>query len=313
MPFTVPNTQDLSQWFTYIQSKPGAVPFNTLADISADVGKYLRIPIAIILAFCAVHVYRANLQARFKKIFNMNSLKKQEVKDWPQIAPVANLDLIKDDINKGPWAMAVTPMEFAKQHNLLRVEQDASGKTVVTLLSGSAHRIFSLQLGPVWYGVDKLPIHIQALFAIFAARANRDRAASDQLLNQISASANSGKLDFTGTQELLKRNYDSKLVRRAIERHAYVYTVMASLLELARTDGVLASAEFLWLKPLDRKLWYMLNSVGRQTAVTEVAGPIAHWLAEKKVARPLKVPMVDQAVKSLDIALKEIVYEPEDE
>lgn len=313
LPFAVPNTQNLSEWLTYIQSKPGTVPFNTLADISTAVGKYLRIPIAIILAISAVHVYRANLQAKFKRIFNMSSLKKQEVKDWPQIAPVSNLDLIKDDINKGPWAMAMTPMEFAKQNNLLRIEKDVTGKTVVGLLSGSAHRIFSLQLGPVWYGPDKLPIHIQALFAIFAARANRDRAPSDQLLNQISASANSGKLNFTGTQELLKRNRDSKLVRRAIAHHAYVYTVMATMLELARTDGVLASAEFLWLKPLDRKLWYMLNSVGRQTAVTEVAGPFAHWLAEKKVVRPLKVPMVDQAVKSLDTALQEIIYEPEDE
>jgi intracellular multiplication protein IcmP len=313
LPFALPDTQSLNQWFSYIQSKPGAVPFNTLADISAAVGKYLRIPVAIILALCAMQVYRANLQTKFQKIFSMVRLKKQEVKDWPQIAPVVNLDLVKQDINIGPWAMAMTPMEFAKNNNLLKIEKDVNGKVIAGLQLGAAHRVFSLQLGPVWNNGNKLPIHIQALFAIFAARVNRDRAPSDKLLNQISASANSGKLDFTGTQELLKSHYDSKLVRRVIGSHAYVLTVMASLLELGRTDGVLASAEFLWLKPLDRKLWYMLNSVGRQTAVPEVAGPFAHWLAERKIGRPLKVPMVDQAVKSLNLALQEVVYEPEDE
>ena len=57
--------------------------------------------------------------------------------------------------------------------------------------------------------------------------------------------------------------------------------LIASLLEMARIDGVLASAEFLWLKPVDRRMWYMLNCVGRQTAVAEIAGLFAHWQAEK--------------------------------
>jgi len=88
---------------------------------------------------------------------------------------------------------------------------------------------------------------------------------------------------------------------------------MATLLELARTDGVLATAEFLWLKPIDRPLWYMLNSVGRQTAFPEIAGVFAHWVAEKRLDRPLKVPMVEEAVKALEMAMKEIKYEPDEE
>jgi intracellular multiplication protein IcmP len=85
-------------------------------------------------------------------------------------------------------------------------------------------------------------------------------------------------------------------------------TVMASMLEAARLDGVLSSAEFLWLKPIDRQLWFMLNSVGRWTAVVEVGGPFAHWLAEKEIGRPIKTPLVDQATKALEIAMQEIVY-----
>jgi intracellular multiplication protein IcmP len=87
---------------------------------------------------------------------------------------------------------------------------------------------------------------------------------------------------------------------------------MASMMEYARNDGVLASAEFIWLKPLDRKLWFMLNCVGRQTPFCEVAGPVAHFKIEKRLRRPLKVPMIDEAVNALEAALAEIIYQPED-
>lgn len=294
-----------------MQGKPGEVNFNVLANVSTVVGNYLRYPFAVILLGLAFLVYRANMVTKFKTVFTMQRLKKLEQKDWPQIAPVADLDLIKQELDEGPWAMALTPMEFCKQNNLLKYEEVNAQKTV-SLISGAAHRALALQLGPIWTRAEKLPIHTQALFAIFAARANRDREAADRLLLQIAASANSGKLNFTGTQELLAKHVNSKLVTRLTARHAYMYAVMASMLELARTDGVLATAEFLWLKPVDRKLWYILNSVGRQTAVPEVAGAFAHWIAERKLARPLKVPMVDEAVKALDMALKEIIYEPEE-
>ena len=79
------------------------------------------------------------------------------------------------------------------------------------------------------------------------------------------------------------------------------------MLEVARVDGVLATAEFLWLKPVDRRFWYMMNSVGRQVSVVEVSGPFAHWLAEKKVGRALKTPMVKEAVVALEEAMEGIL------
>jgi intracellular multiplication protein IcmP len=132
------------------------------------------------------------------------------------------------------------------------------------------------------------------------------------LLNQIAVSSTSDKLDFKGVRELVKKYKNTKFAKLAEHHHAYLLTVMATLLESARTDGVLATAEFLWLKPLDRPLWYMLNAVGRQTAFPEIGGAFAHWIAEKRMQRPLKVPMIDEAVKALDLAIKEIIYEPDD-
>jgi intracellular multiplication protein IcmP len=290
-------------------SRGSAVPFDTLAKLSTAVGKYLSYPVAGFLVILGLFVYRSNLIARFKNIFNMQRLRKLEQPIWPQITPVVKLDLVKEDLDKGPWAMAMTPTHFGKHHNLLKAETK-DGKYNVTLLSGAAHRVFALQLGALRTNFEKMPIHVQALFAIFAARGNRDRDAADKLLKQLSLSSETGKLNFTGTRELMTKHMNSELVTNTINKHAYIVTMMASMLEFARTDGVLASSEFLWLKPVDRKLWYMMNSVGRQTAVPEIAGAFAHWQVEKKLGRPLQVPMVDEAVKGLEMALKEIIFEP---
>lgn len=312
LPLPVPQTKTLVQWSAFMQSNQTVSDLNAITAVAGAVGKYICYPIAVVLASLSILVYRNNLTAKFKTIFTMQKLKKYEYKDWPEITPVLKLDLVNQDISQGPWAMALTPMDFAKQNKLLKIDKE-NGQTNVTLIAGAAHRVFALQLGAIWTAADKLPIHTQALFAIFAARANRDRENADKILRQISASAEFGKLDFSGVTEVLNKHMNTKLINHVTNKHAYVLTVMASMLELARTDGVLASAEFLWLKPIDRKLWYMLNSVGRQTAVPEIAGAFAHWIAEKKVNRPLRVAMVDEAAKSLEIAMSEIIYEADDE
>lgn len=314
LPLPLSHAEKLSQWTSYINAKPTGVSFNNLKEASTVVGNYLRYPFCILLVVLGVSIYFTHLTMKFKNIYNMQRLRDKEKQNWPQITPVTQLDLVKENLDDGPWAMAMTPMQFAKQHQLVKTGIDQEGKGTVSIIIGAAYRVFALQLGALWNGPAALPIHVQALLAIFAARANRDRENADMLLKQISYSAQSGKLDFTGVKEVLKKNISNyKAAQKIFASHAYILSVMASMLELARTDGVLASAEFLWLKPLDRKLWYMLNSVGRRTAVPEIAGAYAHWIVEKKLERPLQVPMVDEAVKSLETALLEMIYDPETE
>lgn len=290
-----------------------------LLEVGSAVGYYLRIPCIIIIFLLSILVYSTNKVRVFKRIYTMRDLVNLEKVNWAQSYPVASLDLIKTDIDKGPWAMAMTPMQFCKRHGLLeeykRAPQEGMsrkdwGKIEVRLLRGRATRVFATQLGPLWGGVDRLQSHVKALFAIFAARANGDAAAMT-MLRQLNISAIT-KLDFTGVDQLYKKHQDSKLVKSVTDSHAYVLTVMASMLALARTDGVQASADFLWLKPLDRRLWYTLNTVGRQTPFTEVAGIFAHWVAEKDMGRKLLIPMVEEATNALELALKEIIYKPEE-
>ncbi len=285
-----------------------SLKFPAFSYINREIGSWTRFPVAIVLAILAFLVYFRHTGHRFKKEYTMNQLKKQESQNWPQISPILSLDLLKEDIDVGPWAMAKVPLDFCKEHDMLIIGEGEDNKLVWKLKPEPAYRILALQIGSPWRGTQPLPIHVKALMVIFLARALRQRDIANRFLKQIAASAGHGKLDFTGIEEQLEQYKEVKPLKWLENRHAYTGTLMASLLEMARIDGVLASSEFLWLKPVDRKMWYMLNSVGRQTAVVEIAGLFAHWHAEKKLNRPLKNPMVKEAVNALEEEVQKILY-----
>ena len=297
------------------------VTMDQAESIAATIGHYLKIPVSLMLMLMAMLLYFKSALGKYKNIYTMKTLAEHELPVWPYLTPVINLSLIDKDLDDGPWAMAMQPMYFAKRYQLLQLEKTGSEpgqlrkaeKVSATLLHNRAVRLFRMQLGALWVNPEKLPIHVKALFAAFAAKALRASQESRLFLEKLSASSGEGKPDFSEVEELFKKYINRPEVVAVTEKHAYVLTVMASVLEFARMDGVLATAEFLWLKPLDRRLWFMLNCVGRRTAFVEVAAPFAHWLAEKEMGRKIVTPMIDEAVKALDQALKEIKYNPDKE
>jgi intracellular multiplication protein IcmP len=167
-----------------------------------------------------------------------------------------------------------------------------------------------MQLGPYWEGFEHCSPPAYALAGVFMARMNRDRDAANLILHTIDRTYVSGKPDFSVARPIVKKYQNTEAVQEIIAKHAYVLTVISSLLAAARDDGVVPSSEFLWLKPIDRRLWYMLNCIGRQTPYAEVGGPFAHWRAEKVMGRRSLVPMIDEAIRALEIAIKEIKLTP---
>lgn len=290
-----------------LHASPKDTTFKEFSTINRWVGDLVRYPMLLIMLSLAGLLYFKMGNRKFAKVYSMDSLYNAECDVWPQIKPVASLDLLKEDIEKGPWAMAQQPLEFSQSHQMAStVEKD--GRMVWKLDQSVAYRVLTVQLGPLWTTADKLPIHMKALLVVFLSRAIREREVGNQLLRQIAASAASGQLNFEGVEKQFQVYRNHKIIQWVQLRHAYVYTVMATLLDIARADGVLASAEFLWLKPLDRRLWYVLNSVGRQTAVVEVAGAFSHWKAEQKLGRALRSPMVKEGVKALSEALEDTLF-----
>lgn len=296
-------------WLAYMRSPELQYNVPVALHLSLFVGQILRYVFIPILLFLMVKVYFANAKARFNTVYQMSTLREKECDDYPHLNAIVKSDLVEVDLDELPWAMSMTPMRFCKHYNLLE-EYEKDREPAVRLLRDRAHQIFVTQLGPLWTTIDKQPMYIQALFAVFAARANEDSEGGRVLLRQMAASSK-GAIDFSGARTLLRKHYNTKLVARCLGMHAYTRTVMAGMLNLARTDGVLACSEFLWLKRVDRLLWYTLNNMGRQTAYPEIAGVFAHYLVESKLKAALRAPYVSMAVDGMELALSEVKYDPE--
>ncbi|WP_058533114.1 type IVB secretion system coupling complex protein DotM/IcmP [Legionella saoudiensis] len=295
---------------------PNAVDWDQLVDTTRAVGDFMRYPVVLALGVMAILLYQSNLKLKYRKAHDMKSLRAQEQFNWPAIMPVVKEDLVSQDVNTGPWAMALTPMEFARKYKLLKKEDVLLDNPVpgmemtAGIRRGDAKRVFTLQLGPYWDGFEHCSPQAYALAGVFMARLNRDRDAANNILSVLDRTFVEGKPDFSVARPVVEKYKNTEEIQEIVGKHAYTLTVLASLLEKARQDGVVPSSEFLWLKPVDRRLWYMLNCVGRQTPYAEVAGAFAHWRAEKEMGRRSLVPMIDEAIRALEVAVKEVKLSP---
>lgn len=298
---------------------PASVEWGQLMEFTHRVGVYTRYPVMVILAILAVILYKSDITLKYRKTFSMSSLRSQEQYNWPAIMPVVKQDLIATDINTGPWAMALTPMEFARKYKLLKKNDVLLDNNSIPgqeftagIRRGDAKRVFTLQLGPAWDSFERCPGHVRALAAIFMARMHRDKDTASNLLSTFDKNYAEGKIDYSAANRVIVKYQKEEAVQLILNKHAYLLTIMASLLNAARDDGVVSSSEFLWLKTVDRRLWYMLNCVGRQTPYVEISGPFAHWKAENALGRRSLAPMIDEAIKALELAIKEVKLTPKE-
>lgn len=294
-----------------------------IADVlSLITGEYLRYPLALFLFILSIVIFKTNVQMRLKKKFDMQSLARQEQVNWPQIKIATKVDILNEDLDSGPWSMAMTPMQFAKKNKLVSVEfADVSATQFskaqapefkVTLDRARAERAFTAQLGRSWQGIENMAPHRRALAAVFLARGNRESKAASALVAQLAISAADGQLDCSGGDELWKKQVKAKRVQEMCTMHSYEFTFFISALLFGREDGVVASSDFLWIKPIDRRLWYVINNVGRQTPAAEVAGIFSHWYYEMALKRALSAPRIDGAVDALNEALSNVIYIPDE-
>lgn len=88
-----------------------------------------------------------------------------------------------------------------------------------------------------------------------------------------------------------------------MNNHAYVYTGLMTMLDIARKGGVIPPVDFLYIKHENRTLFYALSSVGKKVSYVESAGVFAHWLLETHINRPIPTAEVSEAINGLKTAL----------
>lgn len=288
-----------------VQLNGGSMSFNdTRSMLGTDgSGYYVRWLYVLLFPVLGVLLLVQNTRGRYQRQHSMASLTKQEAVVWPEIAPVVGKQelLVKGDEQQGEWRVALTEWEFADKHGLAKRED---GK----LDRDKARVVFAAQLGPRWSGPDALPPHRKGLYAAFLLRVAGEPTeglAKFRLMSRTFAADGLAGMDTSFADAVIAKHGEHPNVKRAIAQHAYVSTVMATLLQLSRADGVLASPMFIWLKTVDRGLWYMLNNVGRYAFHVECAGTASHWLFEKTVGQACASPMVEKAIDGLQMGLAE--------
>ena len=95
-----------------------------------------------------------------------------------------------------------------------------------------------------------------------------------------------------------------------MEKHHFTTPGLMSVLNQARLrSGVLAPAQFAFLKLVDRRLWYALHALGFESDAliahphpsmrVEAIGAGAHWAAERAVGVPIPTPEFDSAIAAI--------------
>ena len=245
---------------------------------------------------------------KYKRRMSMEGILAEHAKNFPVIAPFVKFNPGKlkarapgDPVppNLPIFAEALSPEEFVAFHNIPYMEKKLDrDKTFQALMA---------QLGPRWRGPEHLPLHAKALYAAFALKAVRKRKESDELLNEISlAWTHDGGLKIPAKlkSRINKLIRDPKVggtLTKFTNKHGFQTTALLRALQRSRDEGgVLAPAQFLWLRGYDRALWYPLNNLGRKSYHAEAMGALTHYTYELIAGQKIPTPKFDDAISGLE-------------
>lgn len=242
-----------------------------------------------------------------RRKYDINTLIKKQSNIFPIVAPF--IDFNPASLPPRPpgapvpaelpmFAEALSPEEWVVFNEIpvidKKIDQEATTKA------------FAKQLGARWRGAKHLAPYKQVMLAAFCLKASRKRADSDAMMGRLArcwSDKGGVKIDrqlLREARSVLSNTSLSGSVLKKCNEHAWETTAIMRGLATAREEGgVLAPAQFVWLRAFDRALWYPLNNLGRQSLHMEAIGATAHYKSEKLAQRPIPRPKVSDSVKSL--------------
>jgi len=295
---------------------PAGVTLRDLYGIGRAIGLIVRIPAtAFILLLAAICTLRA-APSRFKRAFDLDGLMREQTASFRTGAAYVarHLRLVLPASGEPrPADFALTPEEW-----LARFARRRDG----SFDPAAAHDALRHQLGPRWTEPEAAEPVVRCLFTAFALHMAERRDEALLLLGTLAAALGDQADDRAEGPEkplaleravvaradtvLYGMNADE--ARGAASRHAYTTpAMMAVLVEARQRAGVLAPAQFAWLKLVDRRLWYALHSLGYETdgfylhpnPRVEAIGARDHWAAERAAGGPVIEPNLGRAVEAL--------------
>ncbi len=293
---------------TIAQFRRDALTFDHLSYFTALTMQPLKWIYTAILGVLGFWALLYGPGTRYRQKLGLEGLIGRQAGNFPVIAPFVKFNPQKQP-QRAPgspvpvklplFAEALGPEEWIAFNNIPieygKIDEDA------------AMAAFTAQLGDRWAGPNALKPYQQILLAAFALKSVRKRPEADAFLGRLARCWSAEKLDLSRDRKLLSeargilRDKDtSGKILAMTNRHAFVTTAMLRALHFARSEGgVMAPAQFVWLRGYDRALWYPLNNLGRQSFHMEAMGAMSHFKAERVTQRPIPVPKVGDAIKTI--------------
>ena len=298
-----------------LHASPSQVSLRDLYGISHAIGESWRIPACAFIGLLALVCALRAAPSRFRRRFDLEGLVREQVKAFPAGAALFDRKLRLTPPAEGaplPADYALTAEEWIERFGC-----DAKGE----FDEARVGRALAAQLGPRWNRPENASRAAQLLFVAFALHLAERRSEAIELLAAASAALASS--DGPPVQPLVLAGaavaYALKLLRdpeafsearEVTARHAYTAPALMSLLNVTRRRrGVLAPAQFAWLKLVDRSLWYALHSLGFETEGigrylhpnprVEALGARDHWAVECAAGAPVIEPDLTRAIAAL--------------
>lgn len=269
----------------------------------------LRIPIMVIIGLMGIWSLMFGPGTQYRRSFNLDGLIGAQAENFPIIKPFVKFN--PSTMPPRPPGSPV-PAELPMFAEALGPEEWLAFNQIPIpdgkLDEDATYMAFAKQLGPRWQGPMKLPPYMQIILAACCLKAARKRADADHMLGRLAGCwSHDKKLQLNKDAKLHKdalavlknRDLAGKTLAKC-NQHAFFTTAMLRAMQTAREEGgVLAPAQFVWLRAHDRRLWYPLNNLGRQAFHMESLGAMSHFKAEKMTMRPIPKPKVDDAVTTI--------------
>jgi intracellular multiplication protein IcmP len=301
-----------------LAADPAQVGLAQLIGLCRDVGLFFRFPAALLIGSLGVFCLVWAPSGRFRRNLDLDGLMREHARSFRTIAPFVGRSLKLVGVRSGEPRPADPTLSVAEW--VERWAADGEGRFDEIRCRSALAR----QLGPVWQGVGSGAPAVRVMFVVFALHLAQRREEAVELLGGLAESFGASGAEREGPEKPLSFAApvvchidhllrDVLLVRPAAEiaaRHAYTVPALMTVLTEARARaGVLAPAQFNFLKLVDRRLWYALHALGfplegpgqqpLPNARVEALGARDHWEIERIAGVPIFRPMVDRAVAAI--------------
>ncbi len=234
---------------------------------------------------------------------------------------------ITTSAKSGTLAPALNPEEWLFQEGLVSqnhtdqrqfpllvpFDQQKADEICQGLTIDGINEVFEEKIGSTWKGFTHLKNYEKGLVAAQILHYAFHQDLGMEVLKFLTATFDTFHPDedkfeqALGRDRWFQRTIDKtftseagKILEEESHKHAWKNTALVAILRLARKEGgVLPTAYFLWLKLIDRTLWYTLNNAGNAVSSVESAGVHAHYRAEIQSNIPLIRKNVFQVSRSL--------------